>query len=125
MRNKRKGILMASAILGSAAIVSTGFAAWVITAPQEHTVEGNIQVDNVRDDRLAITHSWDAISKGNVYFGRPANMDIANAWLRNDSEQTEIMEGYVERMNKVLDEIEDAGSNRNGKVGDELTKEIE
>ena len=40
-------------------------------------------------------------------------------------EQTEIMEGYVERMNKVLDEIEDAGSNRNGKVGDELTKEIE
>ena len=85
MRNKRKGILMASAILGSAAIVSTGFAAWVITAPQQQTAVGNIQVDNVRDDRLTITPTWDSTSNGSVYFGAPATMDIQGAWLRNDS----------------------------------------
>ena len=37
MKMKRKGILLASAILGSVAIVSTGFAAWVITSPSTST----------------------------------------------------------------------------------------
>lgn len=85
MRNKRKGILMACSILGSAAIVSTGFAAWVITAPQEQTATGNIDVDSVRDDRLTITPSWDTTSNGSVYFGAPSTMNLANAWLKNDT----------------------------------------
>ena len=54
MRNKRKGILMASAILGSAAIVSTGFAAWVITAQESAEATGQIDVDTVSDERITL-----------------------------------------------------------------------
>lgn len=82
MRNKRKGILMASAILGSAAIVSTGFAAWVITAPTETSTIGNIEVDTVTDNRVTMTATW-ATGDGTVSFGAPANQ-AADSWLRND-----------------------------------------
>ena len=55
MRNKRKGILMASAILGSAAIVSTGFAAWVITIEAGADAQGTIDVDTVSDESITVT----------------------------------------------------------------------
>lgn len=55
MRNKRKGIMMAAAILGSAAIISTGFAAWVITTEGTETAGGNVEVDTVQDRTHNIT----------------------------------------------------------------------
>ena len=55
MRNKRKGILMASAILGSAAIVSTGFAAWVITINTSADASGTIDVDTVSDKTISVS----------------------------------------------------------------------
>lgn len=88
MRNKRKGILMASAILGSAAIVSTGFAAWVITAPTETSQTGNITIDTVSDNRVKMTAEW-ADGDGTVVFGAPESQ-AANAWLRNDEKKEDI-----------------------------------
>lgn len=52
-------------------------------------------------------------------------MDKFEELITKMYEQTEVMEGYVERMNKVLDEIEEAGSCKDGDDGEELAKEIE
>ena len=87
MRNKRKGILMACAILGSAAIVSTGFAAWVVTVNETETFEGNIQVDEVQDKTHLITVLDDAKDLS-VYFGKTTKKPEATKdWLTNDTER--------------------------------------
>lgn len=99
MRNKRKGILMASAILGSAAIVSTGFAAWVISTPTTASVEGNIEVDTVTDNRVSMTANWDSGAAWNVSFGAPAN--ASTGWLTNVTKQgeTPVLESLTNKLN--------------------------
>ena len=84
MRNKRKGILMASAILGSAAIVSTGFAAWVITVEDTEDVIGNIEVDKVEDRSHIITP--DLGNDLTVSFGMKEDASITNPWLTYEEE---------------------------------------
>ena len=71
---------MASAILGSAAIVSTGFAAWVITVEDTKDATGNVQVDTVEDNSHILTIT--AVD-ANVYFGLPeaSKQTIGDAWL--------------------------------------------
>lgn len=78
MRNKRKGILMASAILGSAAIVSTGFAAWVITVEASAEASGQIDVDTVSDERITLTATDFSAA---VKFGTKSTEGFANPWL--------------------------------------------
>lgn len=59
MKMKRKGIILASAILGSVAVVSTGFAAWVITSNQvTATPTGNILVETVTSESYSIEVHW-------------------------------------------------------------------
>ena len=90
MRNKRKGIMMAAAILGSAAIISTGFAAWVVTVNDEQTATGNIVVDEVTDH----THLIEKLVDGadyDVYFGK-AEKTAAYSWLTNDAIEMEDLE---------------------------------
>ena len=54
MKNKKKSIFLASAILGSVALVSVGFASWVITStPEPHAETGEIVVDTVEDKRIS------------------------------------------------------------------------
>ena len=85
MRNKRKGILMASAILGSAAIVSTGFAAWVVSTNVTETATGNIEVDTVTDNRIKFsTPTW-TNGDDTVTFGRPESVSN-DVWLTNNSQ---------------------------------------
>lgn len=89
MRNKRKGILMAAAILGSAAIVSTGFAAWVVTLNQTTSIDGNIEVDTVTDNRISfgtvafVDNEGDGVK--NLNFGFKANGAVTNPWLTNSN----------------------------------------
>lgn len=106
MRNKRKGILMASAILGSAAIVSTGFAAWVISTPTTASVQGNIEVDTVTDNRVNMTANWANGAAWNVSFGAPE--DASDGWLTNVTKQGD--EPVLESLTNVLN-IELAWSN--------------
>lgn len=96
MRNKRKGILMASAILGSAAIVSTGFAAWVVSTNVTETATGNIEVDTVTDERVYID-DFKFVKSGttaqDVKFGHKSDGSISNPWLTNgtkDAEQLDV-----------------------------------
>ena len=90
MRNKRKGILMASAILGSAAIVSTGFAAWVITIEDSETLNGNIEVDTVSDKSIIIEQSTETAHVSSrdalVRFTADANNGEAHDWLKGTGE---------------------------------------
>ena len=102
MRNKRKGILMASAILGSAAIVSTGFAAWVITTPTTASVQGNIEVDTVTDNRINMTASWETPNTGDAWtvkFGA-TNQSNASAWLTNNDDSK--VESITNKLNISL-----------------------
>lgn len=81
--SKAKSLTFGIAILSSAAIVSTGFAAWVITGGAEASVSGTITADTVerKDHKITIGSNLESI-----YFGAPATMDIANAWLSNSGE---------------------------------------
>lgn len=48
MKKNKKSVFLVSSILGCTALVSVGFAAWVITgSPAEKTADGTIQVDTV------------------------------------------------------------------------------
>lgn len=90
MKMKRKGILLASAILGSVAIVSTGFAAWVITSPSTSTTaQGNIQVETVTDNRVAFKVEFtkelesDSAVDNTVTFGSSTIKSNDTSWLSN------------------------------------------
>lgn len=87
MRNKRKGILMASAILGSAAIVSTGFAAWVITVEDTEVAQGDIQVDRVEDKTHIIT--MDPGNDLTVKYGMGGSTTNPNPWLTHTGDLNE------------------------------------
>lgn len=92
MRNKRKGIMMAAAILGSAAIISTGFAAWVVTTESNATATGNISVDYVEDR----THNIEVITEGQdltVAYGFAADANVTKPWLT--AEGTVINEDFT------------------------------
>ena len=78
---------MACAILGSAAIVSTGFAAWVITIDGSATLDGNIEVDTVSDKSLFI-EQWENETyktEANVAFTADVNEAGENfSWLKGE-----------------------------------------
>lgn len=89
MKMKRKGILLASAILGSVAIVSTGFAAWVITSPSVSTeAQGNIQVETVKDDRVSFQVDF-VDSDKSVSFGSSTVLDTDTKWLSSPTGEVE------------------------------------
>ena len=80
MRNKRKEIVLAASILGSIAIVSTGFASWVISAPASAQANGNVAVETVADNRLVA--SVDTVAGyDTVKFGYKADSSVTNPWL--------------------------------------------
>lgn len=71
MKNKRKGIVLAASILGSVAIVSTGFASWVITRTNTQAAEGTINVDTIDavDHMITLGTFVYKDSSGNDHFG--------------------------------------------------------
>lgn len=71
------------AILSSAAVVSTGFAAWVISGGDTNSdVSGTITADTVTDEihKITITER----TNNEVYFGAPEGVQSDDAWLKND-----------------------------------------
>lgn len=85
MRNKRKSIILAASILGTLAVASTGFAAFVITGDHVATTNGSITVDTVENEAHSITN---ATITENLVFGPVSSLDSdANkGWMayRND-----------------------------------------
>lgn len=85
---KRKTMTLVLCLLAALALVSVGFASWVISADAKGETEGQITVDTVVDNRLTVDISF----KDNVKefrFGAPETMNNSNAWLKNDSEDKE------------------------------------
>lgn len=101
--NKRKSIFLLSAILGSVALVSAGFAAWVITgdaAPA--TAEGTITVDTVENHTLSLSYAWQetgatgADDDAKITFGWNDDEVTGTKWLiNNDNTKAEKLTATV------------------------------
>lgn len=95
-KTRSKVIAASIAILSSAAVVSTGFAAWVISGGDSQDVSGTIKADAVSNEN----HLIDGLSKDvqSIVFGGPKAEDITakkdslvaenSRWLKN-GENTE------------------------------------
>ncbi len=83
-KTRSKMIAASIAILSSAAVVSTGFAAWVISGGDTKESTGTITAD-------AVSNSYHTIKLGEtnkteINFGAPAvDNTVTNPWLTNDS----------------------------------------
>ena len=55
MKRKNNNVWIVSAVFGSLAIASTGFAAWIITGGDQKSVDTNVVVETAEDQRLKLT----------------------------------------------------------------------
>lgn len=79
-----KMIAASIAILSSAAVVSTGFAAWVISGGDAQETTGTIKADTVSNSYHTI--KLGEANKTEINFGAPAEDDtVTNPWLKNTS----------------------------------------
>ena len=78
---KRKSLTMILCLLTCLSLVGVGFAAWVITAPAEDEVTGNIEVDTVTDKRLTVSIDYAEADKTSIVFGNKTYTDSES--LRN------------------------------------------
>ena len=91
----KKNLVMFTSVFASLAILSTGFAAWVISGGDEKTEEiGDIVVDTVTDNRHTITVEKATGETGKVVFGHPSATET-DAWLtydeKNDAEKLDVL----------------------------------
>lgn len=82
-KTRSKMIAASIAILSSAAVVSTGFAAWIISGGDSKEAGGNITADTVINSIHTVT--LDGVNDGNVFFGAPIEMTNSSAWLQNNN----------------------------------------
>ena len=92
-KTRSKMIAASIAILSSAAVVSTGFAAWVISGGDSEDVSGTITADAVSNEN----HLIDSLTEGkqSIVFGGPKADDITkkegslvsenSRWLKNNA----------------------------------------
>lgn len=88
---KRKTMTLVLCLLAALALVSVGFASWVISVDAEGKGEGNIVVDTVEDKRVTIEVT---LNHKDFVFGGPTSEQmkgINNPWLTNNSEQAEVL----------------------------------
>ena len=71
--SKSKSLTLGIAILSSAAIVSTGFAAWVIGGGAKVSVSGTIEADTVinSEHTIVFASGGDQSNLGRIFFGAP------------------------------------------------------
>lgn len=82
-KTRSKMIAASIAILSSAAVVSTGFAAWVISGGEEQHVSGNITADSVSNNFHEIVFANEG-NDAEVFFGGPSQEEQKanpSAWL--------------------------------------------
>ena len=94
-KTRSKMIAASIAILSSAAVVSTGFAAWVISGGDTNSnVSGTITADTVDDEihKITITNQ----TNNEVYFGAPKGEPSNTAWLKNNGSEKEKLKPSIE-----------------------------
>lgn len=111
---KRKTLTLAISVFALLAIISVGFASWVITRPaSDVSADGTITVDNVTDLNVRITYKWVTDTSGEteltaakpIVFGNAADATSAN-WLYNNKIGPENLEAYL----KVTVTVDDASA---------------
>lgn len=79
---KRKTMTLVLCLLAALALVSVGFASWVISENDQKDLAGTISVETVQDKRLSVTVVWDGGEEANKFhFGKP------NADEKQDKEE--------------------------------------
>lgn len=86
MKSRTKIIAVATAACAGVAMVSVGFASWVITNNATQEAQGAIKVDTVTDERLALTAT--VASDDVVCYGYADKVDGKPAWLTNEGTTT-------------------------------------
>ncbi|MDD6302846.1 MAG: hypothetical protein PUA56_06085 [Bacillales bacterium] len=87
MKNKNKKIVFISALLGSIALASTGFASWVITTQDSKPIKGNVNVETVTDASHTLTVNLKIGQKGSLVFGATTtSVENPNPWLTYSGE---------------------------------------
>lgn len=92
--SKSKSLTLGIAILSSAAIVSTGFAAWVITGGAEASVSGTIEADTVinHEHTIAFANGTATANLGSIFFGTPETKPSTTySWLSTGETSTEVL----------------------------------
>ena len=90
-KTRSKVIAASIAILSSAAVVSTGFAAWVISGGDEVVkTDGTISADEISNQVHTISDLTFVGGKNTIYFGAPSSpTSTASSWLSNNSDKKE------------------------------------
>ena len=88
---KRKTMTLVLCLLAALALVSVGFASWVISADANEAKTGNITVDTVTDQRLSLEVSLATGSKPDLTFGKN-DSNNPNHWFYNNGDLTENLE---------------------------------
>ena len=81
-------------LLSVVVLVGVGFAAWIITNPDvSATVDGSIQVEEVKDQRYTISGTSD---EKTIVFGYKTESSITNPWLQvDDADSAENLTGVI------------------------------
>lgn len=85
----KKNLVMFTSVFASLAILSTGFAAWVISGGDTNEEKiGDIIVDKVEDHRHIIqkVECVDTANEGKIIFGHPET--ATEGWLKNNDTKT-------------------------------------
>lgn len=97
MKTKKRTLVISLSLLGSVALIGTGFATWVISQNASATTNGNIITDTTTDNTLSITDIyWDEKKgAGSICFGWTGEAS-EGAWLTNtDSSKKEDLTSTV------------------------------
>ena len=115
-KTRSKVIAASIAILSSAAVVSTGFAAWVISGGDSKEATGTITADTVTNSYHTIKPAeGDRITfDKNIIFGGPATIDstitITNSWLSNNA-GTDQKENLVAKASFIVENVHSGEDN--------------
>lgn len=110
-KTRSKMIAASIAILSSAAVVSTGFAAWVISGGDSETATGTITADTVINSYHTIKTADEGGIKfdRNIIFGGPATIDssvtLSYSWLSNNA-VTEEKENLVAKASFTVENVQ-------------------
>ncbi len=86
----KKNLVMFTSVFASLAILSTGFAAWVVSGGEtnDKTTFGDVVIETVTDNRHKMTITpadGNGTNAGKIVFGRPETQGNTNAWLKSDA----------------------------------------
>ena len=117
--------MLITALFGSLAIASTGFAAWIITGDDSTSATGNVVVETAEDiiERVKTFMHYDLIISNNEYYGSKHKSKITSSFklldelkeivdfdtpvivltVSNDRDKF-ISYGFSEHIEKVIDE---------------------